>query len=687
MSMPPTGNSSSIDSASSFSSSKSSLLAPPIDEVSSQSDVADSVPHIMSSSDSAIYGVAASPTHPTSSGFTASVTTVSATQKFKRAFGKRRRPSQDAGSLLSSGDERYASDLAPSSFPSHQLSSAVPSSSSSRPSAPKRTMHLFGGRKHHGSPLPDPNQPPPLPPKPSGLRAPRPQTSPHNVSKIANNAHASRPRSSVMVTSPSITAALEYMREDEERQRVAEQQQREFAANESRRELEENKENWRKSDSTMDSGHTVRPASNATETGPGVSSKRMSALLITPPGGDVDLLEFLAGTAIQEGQRSNDGLTGGWQSKRRSRSLNIQVPSTHMTTSSLSAVSVPSLTHSPYPTPPATTDLESTYTTHSSTGHAIVTPNPLERPIIMRTPANDVPTSGTTYESPVPKTNIRGRLAAWTNATSPNYRSPSPLAPSAASTSTPSLTTTSMTSLHPPHPRRLVMMSDASNPSPHDMEAIAAVRQIQSRVRSPSASSTSSSAGIRQAATSLTSGAGAMALGLGKRAYEKVGRVWNSSQSGSISDTPSHRQPSPVNIYAPHPPAGNALAQPLHNTAYGPSAFPPHGRRTPGTSGTWSVSSLGGSRSSSEKDRAVSGPEMSASSASSGLGRLIRPPRNNNMGGIVFGKDLWTCVKDTRATITGPARDSLSGRMIPALVYRCAQHIHKWGLEEEGLFR
>jgi hypothetical protein len=242
---------------------------------------------------------------------------------------------------------------------------------------------------------------------------------------------------------------------------------------------------------------------------------------------------------------------------------------------------------------------------------------------------------------------------------------------------------TSNAFIHVGRSHRTPVASDASQGEIH---AINAMSRIQSRVRSPSNSSMSSSTGIRQAATSLTNGAGAMAYGLGKRAYEKVNRVWGSQSnaSGSGSDTPSHRHPSPVNIPSP---SGSNNANGLHNGQFGPSAF---SRRTPNaSSGTWSIPSQNGSRSSSEKDpnaweKAATNAGPSGSGA---LGRLVRPPRSNGVtSGLVFGRELWECVKDTRVVIPSPS-GSLSGRLIPALVYRCAQHLHKWGLEEEGLFR
>jgi hypothetical protein len=81
-----------------------------------------------------------------------------------------------------------------------------------------------------------------------------------------------------------------------------------------------------------------------------------------------------------------------------------------------------------------------------------------------------------------------------------------------------------------------------------------------------------------------------------------------------------------------------------------------------------------------------------------GLGVLLRPPLPRSSG-RVFGRDLVACVRDTRAHSSfaiapdmEPVLGNLAGRplekrAIPALLLRCARHIEKWGLDEEGLFR
>ncbi|EKM54337.1 uncharacterized protein PHACADRAFT_258124 [Phanerochaete carnosa HHB-10118-sp] len=248
-------------------------------------------------------------------------------------------------------------------------------------------------------------------------------------------------------------------------------------------------------------------------------------------------------------------------------------------------------------------------------------------------------------------TNVRSRIAAWTAMTSNTERMPPP-------------------SPRPSYSRRT---NAAVNPS------------------------------FRQTAISITGSLAPAALGLGKRAAEKVHRVWGgfsasssshsacsstSSLSGSISGT----APSSFN--------NGKLADTIGRTASGQSVSgqPPlpgawkSKRRTPNApSGSWSVSSSVTNLSDID---GFSGPN---------LGTCLRGPQLNRAGvpiagGLVFGRDLWTCVQQTATDavrqqleygeFTDPVtKRSLEERMLPVLVTRCAQHLHLWGLQEEGLFR
>ncbi|KZT43645.1 hypothetical protein SISSUDRAFT_613164 [Sistotremastrum suecicum HHB10207 ss-3] len=77
------------------------------------------------------------------------------------------------------------------------------------------------------------------------------------------------------------------------------------------------------------------------------------------------------------------------------------------------------------------------------------------------------------------------------------------------------------------------------------------------------------------------------------------------------------------------------------------------------------------------------------------LGTVVREPIRMS-GGIVFGRPLIECVRDTRyegavssAQETGSfyVPSLLEDRMIPSLIFRCVKHLQLWGIEEEGVFR
>ncbi|KZS98430.1 RhoGAP-domain-containing protein [Sistotremastrum niveocremeum HHB9708] len=77
------------------------------------------------------------------------------------------------------------------------------------------------------------------------------------------------------------------------------------------------------------------------------------------------------------------------------------------------------------------------------------------------------------------------------------------------------------------------------------------------------------------------------------------------------------------------------------------------------------------------------------------LGTVVREPIRMS-GGLVFGRPLIECVRDTRyegavssAQETGSfyVPSLLEDRMIPSLIFRCVKHLQLWGIEEEGVFR
>ncbi|KAI0256190.1 hypothetical protein BJV78DRAFT_1278730 [Lactifluus subvellereus] len=187
----------------------------------------------------------------------------------------------------------------------------------------------------------------------------------------------------------------------------------------------------------------------------------------------------------------------------------------------------------------------------------------------------------------------------------------------------------------------------------------------------------------RQPAITMTGGlvpAAGSAMGFGKRAVEFMGRAFGGL--GHPSSSPSIT-------------SMDDLGRSASNVSLAPHASQAHTgkgkqRQTPNPSGEWIIDVLS-SNSIGQTDSesfVVTNPT---------LGTCLRGPMMNNSGGLVFGRDLKTCVKDTAvdAVRLAPAAQGssqtvspiLHERRLPALVVRCAEHLMKWGVEEEGLFR
>lgn len=173
-------------------------------------------------------------------------------------------------------------------------------------------------------------------------------------------------------------------------------------------------------------------------------------------------------------------------------------------------------------------------------------------------------------------------------------------------------------------------------------------------------------------------------MGFGKRAVEKVGRAWGgltssaSNHSGYSSSSSTGMSDSASGYASSHQsgPTGRKARRKA------PHAF----------SNASSISSL--ASSSSEDHFVPAGPQ---------LGRRFRGPRLSSsglsiVGGLVFKRNLEVCVRETAidevlAQLAGGRREAsfgyrpLESRLLPALVLRCAQHILRWGVQEEGLFR
>lgn len=224
--------------------------------------------------------------------------------------------------------------------------------------------------------------------------------------------------------------------------------------------------------------------------------------------------------------------------------------------------------------------------------------------------------------------------------------------------------------------------SHATQSSPAAERTLPEIPQTQPRPPLVPSTNTSFPA-FRQTAISMTSGL-VPAAGLARRAVEKMGRVWGSKNpplNPSVS-SPNALPSSPIGI--------------VYRTSSGHSE-PASRRKNRHIPQTPSISSTRSSISDQE------GPQ---------LGRCLRGPINSpstgaGMGGLVFGRDLKACVKDTALdTIGNSPRGcgstassddtavgrkghwaSLEERHLPALIVRCTQHILTWGVQEQGLFR
>lgn len=394
------------------------------------------------------------------------------------------------------------------------------------------------------------------------------------------------------------------------------------------------KEDWRKSDSTTTSYYTVRPrsvASGGTRTPRPVSMAESlhSTNTVVPTGKRLSALLTEAEFVMTEEDVSHSGVTP--LSRKTSPSGSSKTCKRH----SISLSFASPLPSNQVATPPP-----------SSEGHS-------SRLGFKHRPSGDMATLSKTAASGIigPSLNdnsqstgshIKGNLAAWTTAT----------------TTTPPPTMNAA-------PRQL-----PSSPSQHGS--------------------------LRQTAISMTSGlapAAGFAMGFGKRAVERMGRAFGSMGSSTSS---SGHSSSSSSIAGTDDFGRNASNLSLASHASQTQTNKGKPRRTPNApSGAWSVKTVN-STSTGQTD-----PESFSFNGPT-LGTRLRGPTRNNSGvpvagGLVFGRDLKTCTDETAidaVRLTPPTSDSshtvppdLQERRLPALVFRCAQHLMKWGVEEEGLFR
>lgn len=408
------------------------------------------------------------------------------------------------------------------------------------------------------------------------------------------------------------------------------------------------KEDWRKSDSTVASFHTIRAGNGSPKPRPvsvadsshsshTIMNKRLSMLIAEPElaspqeseAGSEDLY-----VAIPR-ERPPTGVLNAQH--RRSMSLNLS-----------SALSFKSKRAPPelHIDTPSSAD---TPLAQSRSRDALPVSYKSYTPALNKTAVNGFIAPSSNSLQPTGN-QIQGRLAAWTATTTPpQYNPPPPSAP-------------------PPPPSAYPPHSNGDFKPP------------------PS---------FRQTAVSISGGLAPAAMDLGKRAMEKMGRAWGSRGTGN----PSSGYASSPGEHSSHSLArkktndsGAAMGKFNHSNDSFPTSYSSPSskskRRTPNApSGSWSIAS-----STSDGEWR---PTLSLVSSN----RCMRGPLSAS--GLVFGRRLEDCVKDT--AVDGVRLRLASGtyfadeepettrpldeRLLPAIVVRCVQHLLAWGVQEEGLFR
>ncbi|KAI0633410.1 hypothetical protein C8Q77DRAFT_1157618 [Trametes polyzona] len=681
-SVPTSLSSSSLSSSLSSSRASSDLLpaAPPSN--SSQSDIVTSDRSVSSLSSSSkprffplvltsapprsasLANMGQGPSRPTATASPpplspAPSTTSSTGGRLKRAWAGRRKKSEDITALFSSTQRSekgrtHGLEAAPAPPPS-----AMPDLSEPRLERPPsrgaggpkllNLQNVFGGKRAAQQPKPGKSSspvPPPPPPKPvsTGQRAQSPPTTPAKDAQFPPAAPVPRP--SVSSRSPQEPRHIPEGREPPSAIGT------EKAA--TTQEKEKTKEDWRKSDSTMASHSTIRPGALSGNRSPRPVSlaesshsattiiapvnKRLSALITDA---EFTMFEEADSSAADDNSvrppaSGRPSPTGSMKARnRRSASLNLG--------NLRKAAHQDTVVKSPGPQSPG----------------RVLSDTPLsssrDTPTLTRTAAAGiiapVHAGGSSQAA---GNNIRGRLAAWTAASNP---------PPSTRTERP---------LPAPPPPQLRRPPGSPHPPPVNPT-------------------------FRQTAVSMTGSlapAAGFAMGFGKRAVEKVGRAWggfssSASNHSGYSSSSSTGGASSSSVKASDVASGYASSPQSGPTGWRGRRKVPHG-----FSGGSSISSF--TSTSSEDHFMPSGPQ---------LGRRLRGPKLSSsglsiVGGLVFKRDLPTCVRETaieevRIQLASGQQDvvphvglkPLESRLLPALVVRCAQHIMRWGVQEEGLFR
>ncbi|CDO78167.1 hypothetical protein BN946_scf184467.g6 [Trametes cinnabarina] len=583
--------------------------------------------------------------------------------RLKRAWAGRRKKSEDITALFANTERSEKGRTREHGTASAPPPSAMPDLSEPRLERPQSRgaggpkllslQNVFGGKK--ATPQPKPGKPssprpPALPPKmvASGSQPLSPSASlpavPHKDVQAASTATAPMPH-------PPREQAPQVRKPSPEGCEPPASGTSGTSESTNAQEKEKVREDWRKSDSTMASHSTIRPGALSGNRSPrpvSLAESSHSATTIVPPVNKrlSALITDAEFTMFEEADRdaADDDNTRPPASGRPSPTNSLKARNRRSASLNLGNLR-------------KTTPQDVSRSAGPSSAGRVLSESPL-------TSSRDTPTltraAAAGIIAPVNAggsaqfagNNIRGRLAAWTTTPPPSLPSrderPLPAPP-------------------PPHPRR-----QPGSPPP---------------VTNPT---------FRQTAVSMTGSlapAAGFAMGFGKRAVEKVGRAW-----GGLSSSASHHSGYSSSSTAAASSSSIKVSDSASGYASSPQSGPTTGwkarRKAPhGFSGGSSISSF--ASTSSEDHYTISAPH---------LGRRLRGPRVSDSGraagGLVFKRDLRTCVRETaieemkiRLASGQPVADGRSAfkpveaRLLPALVVRCAQHILRWGVQEEGLFR
>ena len=492
--------------------------------------------------------------------------------------------------------------------------------------------------------------PPPTIQSTPDLSPPPPSLSPQLCTKPEPSAEDNAP---VIISNPGISAAVQFMRQQESPQsstrsddpspvQHVEPGRRAHRFNDS-----PTKDDWRKSDSTMASHITIRPGAGLPRaTRPASFAESAHSVNTVVPSSRRVSVIVPDSDLVEENDSDSDETDAVITPVPRPQSsstpsLGLTNPPPRQSTFFGSMTSFHSRIESEPESRPS-------YHSRSTSKGRLLGPSKALSPVWTEANEHGVLLSGNEQPRSI-GSGIRGRLAAWTS----NNSRPSP----------------------PPSPTTLEPNRPVSPKLP---------------------------GGLRQTTLSISGNLAPVAIDLGKRAMEKIGRSWGSKsnplsiQSSSKSDLTSNSGPPPSYrgkfseyINRSHPNnSGSSHSISISNSSK-------HKRRTPdGPSGTWSISS---SQSSISIDDKMS---MQSGATSLNFGRIMRGPLSIG-GGVVFGRRLADCVRDTavdevkQRLLSGEYYQGweadrippLQDRLLPALVLRCVQHLLAWGIQEEGLFR